>query len=88
MTPIATIDMAAKRLILDAFTAEELAHLASLRRKEDRLPDAEARQVADELARIFSSPPLVTEDGTEIANRPTIGFYIRLDGLRSETCRT
>lgn len=87
MTAATALDSAAKVLLLEAFTAEELYHLASLRREEHRLPDPAARRMASELARIFSSPPLVMPDGTEIPNRPTIGFYVRLERRRADARR-
>jgi hypothetical protein len=40
------------------------------------VPNALAAELADEMAKIVSSPPVETEEG-RIYNRPTIGWHIR-----------
>ena len=70
------ISSSLRQLLAESFTAEELRHIAATFDARARVPDSLALALSEELAGIFSTPPMDI-DGCLVGNRPTIGWWLR-----------
>ena len=73
-------------LLLAACTPEQLRHIAAAAEARGHLPDWLAIQLANELATIFSKPPMEI-DGRLVTNRPTVGWWSRRAKRVAEAAR-
>jgi hypothetical protein len=64
------------KVLIESLTSAQLRHLAAAMEAREYLPGWLAMELANELAKIVSTPPMETEYGL-IYNRPTIGWWSR-----------
>jgi hypothetical protein len=77
-TTLRPISQSLRQLLAESFTAEELRHIAATFDARDRVPEALALALAEELADIISTPPMVdSETNRLIFNSPTYGWFSR-----------
>lgn len=74
--PIRPLSEELQQLVLEAFSPTELRHFAAAAEARGHLSDWLARELSEELAVIFSSPPLEI-DGRLVHNLPSVGWWKR-----------
>lgn len=78
LTPVRPISASLRQVLAESFSAAELRHLAASFDARDRIPDALALALSEEVAAIVSTPPKVDpETNRLIPNVPTIGWWKR-----------
>lgn len=76
VAPPRPISDSLRQVVLEAFTPDQLRHIAAAAEARGHLPDWLALELANEVAAIVSTPPLVTDYGV-IYNKPTFGWFRR-----------
>jgi len=70
------ISVGVKELLLRSFSIDELRHAVACLEARNHVPSLLAAELANELAEIFSTPPMATSEGLTF-NRPTVGWWRR-----------
>lgn len=74
---------ALRRVLVEAFTVDELRHILSALEARDHVPDSLAFELGEELGNIYSAPPIEEKGAWHrkglgwIYNRETIGWWRR-----------
>jgi hypothetical protein len=63
-------------LLIESLTVDQVRHICDEMARREHVPNRVAKELAEELATIFSKPPLEV-DGITVHNRPTLGWFRR-----------
>jgi len=78
IAPPRPISDSLRRVVLEAFTTDQLRHLAAAMEARNAVTDWLALELAEEIATIISTPPMVDpETNRLIPNVPALGWWIR-----------